>query len=129
RIGGDTASFLSNDAAHQRSWRQQIKDGTRIQVRVRDMDSLLAESGVECIDIAVLDVEGAESDVLDGFDLARWGVRCLVIEDLSRGRNRVLRVSLGEQGYDHAMRIGLNDVFVKRGDAIAQRAHVLCGQP
>lgn len=127
--GGDTASFLTNNEAHQKVWRKQIRDqARRIEVSVRDMDSILAGTGVDHVDAAVLDVEGAELDLLDGFDLDRWRVRCLVIEELSKGRDTSLRTEMDRRGYAYVARIARNDVYVRRDDPMMQRAEALCLQ-
>lgn len=53
-----------------------------IRVPVRTLDSILEEAGSPAgFDFLSIDVEGHELDVLQGFDLARWRPRLLMIED------------------------------------------------
>ena len=50
-------------------------------VKVVTLDSLLEENRVPRIDLLSIDVEGTELDVLEGFDLARYRPRLILIED------------------------------------------------
>lgn len=52
-----------------------------IVVPTRTLDSILIEANLPCPDLLVLDVEGAEIDVLRGLDLARHRPRFIVCED------------------------------------------------
>jgi FkbM family methyltransferase len=62
---------------------ETVQQLTREQVRVpaRTLDSILDEACVSAVDLLVVDVEGAELDVLAGFDLARWQPEFVVCED------------------------------------------------
>jgi FkbM family methyltransferase len=50
-------------------------------VKVVTLDSVLRENRVSRIDLLSIDVEGTELDVLEGFDLARYRPRLILIED------------------------------------------------
>ena len=53
-----------------------------IRVPVRTLDSILEEAGSPAaFDFLSIDVEGHEIEVLQGFDLARWRPRLVMIED------------------------------------------------
>ena len=62
-----------------------------------------------------IDVEGHELDVLDGFDLARWRPRLILIEDLllHLGVHRYLT----RQGYRCLRRTGINNWYVRAEEA------------
>lgn len=60
------------------------------RVLTTDMDSALVEAfpGESQIDLAVIDVEGSECDVLDGFSFDIWKPRVVIIEDNSFGEDK-----------------------------------------
>ena len=54
-----------------------------IEVPVTTLDQVLTDAQAPApLDLLSIDVEGHEIDVLDGFDMARWRPRLLLIEDL-----------------------------------------------
>jgi hypothetical protein len=82
-----------------------------IQVPTRTLDSILEEAEVSVpIDLLSIDVEGHETEVLQGFDFSRWRPQLILIEDhvnslrthriLMRNRYRLIR------------RLGLNGWYV-----------------
>jgi FkbM family methyltransferase len=62
-----------------------------IEVPARTLTSVLEEAGVDGLDLAVLDVEGHELDVLEGLDMERFAPTLLMVEmlDLPRLRPRI----------------------------------------
>jgi FkbM family methyltransferase len=53
-----------------------------IDVPIRTLDDILAEVGApQGFDFLSIDVEGHELDVLQGFDIARWRPRLILLED------------------------------------------------
>jgi FkbM family methyltransferase len=82
-------------------------------VRVRTLDSILAEAQISSIDLLSIDVEGAEIDVLRGFSLERFKPRLILIEDHVRdwSKHRYLQ----SRGYKLIRRTGLNAWYVPRG--------------
>jgi hypothetical protein len=86
----------------------------QITVQGMTLDSILSQVGAPAsIDFVSIDVEGHEIDVLDGFDLARWLPKILVVEDLlmSSRLNRYLKA----RGYKWFRRTGLNGWYAPRG--------------
>jgi len=81
-----------------------------VEVEVRTLDDVLAEAGAPKIDLLSIDVEGAELDVLRGFDLQRHQPAVLLLEDhlqrLSVHRHVV------RQGYKLVRRTGCNNWYV-----------------
>jgi FkbM family methyltransferase len=89
-----------------------------VAVPVRTLDDILVEAGAPSpLDFVSIDVEGHEIDTLDGFDLARWRPRLLLVEDLCMDL-RLTRY-LGRRGYRWFRRTGLNDWYVPR-DSLAR---------
>ncbi|MEA2779614.1 MAG: hypothetical protein QOK29_1158 [Rhodospirillaceae bacterium] len=52
-----------------------------VEVRLATLDSLLAEAGIEKVDLLSIDVEGLEIDVLRGIDLEKYGPDLVLLED------------------------------------------------
>jgi len=87
-----------------------VKPYGAIEVPARTLDEILAEAGATRIDFLSIDTEGYELDVLDGFDLARWRPRLILIEDFLL-HLRVHR-HLTRRGYRFLRRTGINDWYV-----------------
>ncbi len=116
---GGMLSYLNTDEQHATatSWASR----RQITVPVTTLDELLKDHAGP-IDLAVIDVEGGELDVLDGFDLDRFRPRLLIIEDNSQGRNPALGNHMSNLAYDLAFRVTVNDVYLRRDDAeLAER--------
>jgi FkbM family methyltransferase len=93
-----------------------------VEVPVTTLDELLAEH-TAAVDLAVIDVEGGELDVLDGFDLNRFRPRVLIVEDNSQGRDPGLRNYMARFPYELALRVAVNDVYVRKDESeILERA-------
>ena len=80
------------------------------RVRVRKLDSILAEHGFETLDAVSIDVEGGEMDVLRGFDLQRWRPKAAVIEQWD-DRGEVYD-HMTKHGYIRASRRHVNDLYL-----------------
>jgi FkbM family methyltransferase len=87
-----------------------VKPHGSIDVPVRTLDAILEEAGEPQIDFISIDVEGHELEVLDGFDLARWHPRLILIEDMLL-HLRVHRY-LVRRGYQWFRRTGINNWYV-----------------
>jgi FkbM family methyltransferase len=87
-----------------------IKPHGTIEVPVRTLDEILNDAGLPRVDFISIDVEGHELEVLDGFDLARWHPRLILIEDLLL-HLRVHRY-LTRQGYRWFRRTGIDNWYV-----------------
>lgn len=90
----------------------------RIGVRVRPLDDLLGEAGLDGrpIHFCKVDVEGAEPEVLAGFDLARWQPWVLVIEAVrpqsGEPAERAWEGAVFGAGYELCLFDGLNRFYV-----------------
>jgi FkbM family methyltransferase len=81
-----------------------------VTVRGRPLDHLLEEAGVQSIDLLSIDVEGAELEVLKGFDIGKYRPGLILLEDkhLYLNKHRYLT----RHGYRLCKRTGLNCWYV-----------------
>ncbi len=84
--------------------------GVKVQVKVRTLDSLLTEAGIQQIDFMSIDVEGGELDVLRGLNLDKFRPRLILIED--KHHNYKKYSYLRYHGYRRVKRTDLNDWYV-----------------
>ena len=84
----------------------------KIRVPMIRVDDALEKASVSHLDFASIDVEGAELDVLRGFDLERWKPRVLLIEDNDPGVRPYLRA----HGYHCFLHAGWNDWYARKDD-------------
>lgn len=78
-----------------------------------EQDANLAKYGNE-IDLASIDVEGGELDVLDGFDLKRWRPKLLLLED-NHGQtdSSAIAVYMKSQDYYLAGWLEVNRIYIR----------------
>ncbi len=89
-----------------------------IDVAVRTLDELLTDAAAPApIDFVSIDVEGHEPEVLEGFDLARWKPRLILVED--HILTLTLHRALERRGYAWVRRTGLNGWYVPADAATA----------
>lgn len=81
-----------------------------IKVPVRTLDWCLTQRAFPKLDVLSIDVEGGESDVLDGFSIARWHPRLIMLEDWIGGRHLE---RMTQAGYRLDVRRGPNEVYVR----------------
>ncbi|MGH7132468.1 MAG: FkbM family methyltransferase, partial [Phycisphaerales bacterium] len=78
------------------------------------------------IDFAVIDVEGHEPELFDGFDLERLRPRALLVEEYPLGSRPELFSMLKSRGYEPVGTIGWNRILVHRDETeLMQRAKLL----
>jgi FkbM family methyltransferase len=101
----DGQSTLQRDAAHI----TMPFDRTE-RVPLRPLDDVLDEANLPRLDFVSIDVEGAQLDVLRGFDIARHRPALLLIEDhlLDLATHRHMRSA----GYRLVKRTGLNNWYI-----------------
>jgi FkbM family methyltransferase len=107
-----------------------VKDRFEITVPVRRLDDVLEECGVlPGFEVLVVDVEGYEAQVWDGFDLQRWRPMLMIWELSDTHPDLVLRrddsIFIGEQivagGYRVIYKDLINTVFVRTDTGEASR--------
>lgn len=81
-----------------------------IIVPCRTLNSLLEEDGATCIDLLSIDVEGAELEVLKGFDIQKYQPRLILLEDkhLYLTKHHYLK----KRGYTLVKRTGFNFWYI-----------------
>lgn len=123
-LGQTDADHLSYapDLARTRSvYARKAKQTEQIKVPLRTMNDVLAEAHAaaphgagDTYDFAVIDVEGAELALLQGFDLARFRTAVLMIEDLTGGTDPDVQRFMETAGYGRAARIERNTIYIRR---------------
>ena len=94
----------------------------RVSVPTTSMNALLERHFPgRRLDVAVIDVEGAEIGLLKGFDLERWAPRVMIIEDNSLGRSEALPTAMAAAPYVLAGWLTVNRIYVHK-DQSALRA-------
>ena len=88
-----------------------------ISVPARTLDTVLEEAGAPAIDFVSIDVEGAETEVLRGFDIRRWKPAIVVIESNSKLRLPEVRDYFTSNGYAFRCSIDVNDFYLRVGPA------------
>ncbi len=114
-VGVDTLSFSGDDPEHLRRIASEGGTVRNVTVPLLPLDTILADAAIESIDLVSIDVEGAEDQVLDGFDLARWKPKAILLESNNAEASRRAEQRLGKAGYERLRCIGANDLFVRRG--------------
>ena len=103
-------------------WALDSLTGEVIDVPALDLDTFLESRGVQPdFDILVVDVEGFESTVFQGFDIARWRPRMMIVEladvhpDLtaSARKDALLGKSLVQAGFTVVFKDSINTVLVR----------------
>ncbi|MEM8836217.1 MAG: FkbM family methyltransferase [Planctomycetota bacterium] len=125
----DTASFATTHETHRFKMRRSIVRASRsVEVPLRTMTDVLEEAfeTPRSIDLAVIDVEGGEFDLLRGFDLDRFPPRVLLVEDLTAGGDTSVRDLLIASGYESVARIARNDLYIRSDEReLIDRARIL----
>ncbi|MFN0131828.1 MAG: FkbM family methyltransferase [Phycisphaerales bacterium] len=109
----EASSYLDAGTQRRRHMRPPKGNVQTVTVPLTTMDNLLAEHAGP-IDFVVLDVEGHELSLLDGFDLDRFKPAVLMVEDQSMGRDPELHDYLAKRGYEHVMWLSYNRVMIRR---------------
>ena len=87
-----------------------------IKVPQKRLTTFLQEKGISKVDVAFIDVEGYEMNVLAGIDFEKTDITCFCIENNREGTLRPsmdLRNYLIDRGYRLIARLTIDDIFVK----------------
>lgn len=107
---GGMLSYHTTTAQHLRETGPAPKRVVRVPLTF--MDELLKDETGE-IDVAVIDVEGGEVALLQGFDLHKHRPKVMLVEDNSRGADPSLRDYMSTQPYVMCGWLEVNAVFVR----------------
>lgn len=124
-VGGEltTANHAQASEYRDTAWARQSVTDTSIEVPMTTLDALLDERKVPAeFDLLVVDVEGYESAVFEGFTLSRWLPKMLIVEladthpDLSLMASADARLSAKIQadGYQIVYKDAINTVFLHK---------------
>ncbi|MDQ6841809.1 MAG: FkbM family methyltransferase, partial [Actinomycetota bacterium] len=124
RFGG-TMSILVPDSdggseraiAHaERGASIALAESYDLEVPTKTLSAVLDEAGVSDVDLLSLDVEGNESEVLEGLDLSRHAPQYIVVEMQDQDERRPLIDRLLEPRYEFVERLsGWDCLFRRRG--------------
>jgi FkbM family methyltransferase len=110
--GGEVYSTSAMSPEHQARLQTYGLKARQIVVAARTLDSILEEAQLPRLDYVSIDVEGAELEVLNGFDLSRWRPAIVMIEVNARTRKPAIRDAFVSSGYVYLRSVGINDVYV-----------------
>jgi FkbM family methyltransferase len=109
---GGMLSYADAKTDHARTIAQNKFKTTTIEANLTSLDELLKDH-TGPIDAAVIDVEGAELDVLNGFDLDKHKPRLLLLEDNEMGKNPALGDYMSTKPYIFAGWLAVNRLYVR----------------
>lgn len=99
---------LSNAHPSHPDWR---KPTMVVKVQVLTLDQCLERAKFPKCDLASIDTEGTELDVLRGFDTDRWKTRVVLVENNFEDDDT--RQEMRRKGFRMVERLGVNDVWEK----------------
>lgn len=119
----DASSYLEDPGARGFSKRPPRTNVEHVEVPLTTMDDLLGEH-TGPIDVVVIDVEGGEIALLEGFDLERYKPRVILIEDHTLGADTRILDHLTRRGYVHVCWLSYNRLMIHKDEAgLIERAH------
>ncbi len=123
----EASSFLPGSVSGKRYMRPPKTDTISLTVPLTTMNDLLAAAPPPGgVDFIVLDVEGGELNLLDGFDLDTYRPKAILIEDQAMGRDTTVLDSLTARGYEHVTWLSYNRLMVRKDEpALLARARQL----
>ena len=87
---------------------------SRYKVPVRRLADVLDERGIKHVDFVSLDVEGAETRVLNGIDFSKVEIDYFTIENnKGASREKSIREFMKGHGYKLIARLWVDDIYVK----------------
>jgi FkbM family methyltransferase len=130
RLAGPYTTADEKQAAdyEEIEWASKWMTSETIEVEQITLDYALDGSAIEeDFDVLVVDVEGHEMPVFEGFSLARWFPKLMIIEledvhpmlDANRGSHARLTDVITKAGYGIVYKDSVNTVFVRR-DVMAE---------
>ena len=114
-LSGNNTSAISGlnpDDRLIKSHKHLIAGSKKIQVNIRTLTEILdSENFPKDIDFVSIDTENTELDVLKGFDLNKYNVKVLLIEN---NHDEPFHYEYIKQfGYKKIARLGVNDIYEK----------------
>jgi FkbM family methyltransferase len=106
----------------QQAWAKPSLQNRSIKVETKTLDTLLREKGIRpSFELLIVDVEGHEEMVFQGFDIQAWKPKMLIIELADhhptlrtlRESHFTLRKKLENDGYSIVYKDAINTIFVE----------------
>ena len=108
--GGEVYSTVVANDFNLERLRKFGLESRSIRVPCRTLDSILDEMRPQSIDFVSIDVEGAEIEVLRGFDIARWRPQLVLVESPPERLDNI-RDYFVARGYAYRRSIDVNDIY------------------
>jgi FkbM family methyltransferase len=119
---GGMLSYTDPHSDHGRAAAASGTTITAVDVPRTTLNELLKDHAGKAIDVAVIDVEGGEVELLKGFDLARFRPRVLLLEDNQMKQRTPLTAYMESQPYRSIGYIDNNRIYVHNDErAILER--------
>lgn len=112
---GGMLSFTDPNTEHGRAAKSSNTPITAVDVPMTTMNELLKDH-TGPIDAAIIDVEGAELELLKGFDLKRFRPRVLIIEDNGNKAANPLGGYMQTQDYVSVGFLEVNRIYVHKDE-------------
>ena len=110
---GEVYSTTELTGDHARRVEQMGLASSAMSVPARTLDAILQEARASTPDFVSIDVEGAEMEVLRGFDIGRWKPKVVLIESNSKFRLPKIRDYFTSNGYAFRCSIDVNDFYLR----------------
>ncbi|QDV43241.1 hypothetical protein Enr13x_30960 [Stieleria neptunia] len=120
--GTDSASTRESAEAAFRARGEPSPRISSITVPATTLDKILEQAfpGRVEVDFLSVDVEGAELEVLKGFDIGRYRPRLMVLEANSKEEDQMLdEYAVSRHGYTKARRMYVNNFYVRDPEDVA----------
>ncbi len=75
-----TSSKMLDSYQHLEWSKNHVGHYSSVMVKRKTLDTLLEERNVSKLDVLIVDVEGAESEVFSGFSIQRWKPSIMIVE-------------------------------------------------
>ena len=109
--GGEVYSTINLIDSHRQRIEEYGLAHHEVKVRAMTLDKILAESQARRIDFVSIDVEEAEFEVLNGFDIKKWKPAIVFVESNSSERKPEIRDYFVRNGYVYFHSIVVNDFY------------------
>lgn len=114
--GDDFTELMSYYKATPKHYQQTANaKHKKITVPLTCMNDVLGDIS-HAIDFAVIDVEGHEMDLFDGFDLDKYRPRAMVVEDNQEGKDTSIPKLMAKHGYRDLGWLAVNRLYIREDD-------------
>lgn len=108
-IGVEPLSYLGDEYKEQ--FNNNVNKNKKINVKVATLNFLLERYSISNIDLCILDAEGYEYEILEGFDLNKYKPKILIIEALGDNYTNKIKNYMNNFNYCFVESIHQNHIF------------------